>query len=104
MLPFDFQTALTMHIYSIWESEAKAIFQIRSSMENFYENYRSNTPINHCPLCSSHPDTQKWSFQCSTLRKNIEIKGNYENILKGNIDKNLAKTARAILDFREMSQ
>ena len=89
------------------DDEAKAIFQFRSRMANFHGNYRSKTndlnPIDHCPLCFSHPDTQQWSFQCPVLRKNIVINGQYENILNGNIDKNLAKTAKSILKYREMS-
>ena len=45
-------------------SEAKAIFQFRSRMAKFSGNYKGNSPIKICPLCSSHPDTQEWSFQC----------------------------------------
>ena len=72
-------------------------------MANFHGNYRNNSPLKHCPLCFSHPDTQQWSFQCSVLRKHININENYDNILNGKIDKNLANTAKSILKYREMS-
>ena len=91
-----------LKLEDIYDDEAKAIFQFRSRMANFHANYKNNKPINHCPLCLSHPDTQQWSFKCSVLRNNITIKGNYENILSGEIDKNLAKTAKSILKYREM--
>ena len=91
-----------LKLEDICDDEAKAIFQFRSHMANFHANYKNNKPINHSPLCLSHPDTQQWSFKCSVLRKNITIKGNYENILSGEIDKNLAKTAKSILKYREM--
>ena len=71
-----------LKLEDICDDEAKAIFQFRSHMANFHANYKNNKPINHSPLCLSHPDTQQWSFKCSVLRKNITIKGNYENILK----------------------
>ena len=87
----------------IYDDEARAIFQFRSRMAKFHENYRGNSPLNHCPLCLSHPDTQKWSFKCSILQKNIKISGNYEDIMTGRISKKLAKTVKSIINFREMS-
>lgn len=93
-----------LKLQDIYDEEAKAIFQFRSRMANFHGNYKNNTPLNHCPLCSSHPDTQQWAFQCSALKTNIEINGSYEDIIEGNIDKKLAKTALSILKYREMTQ
>ena len=92
-----------MKLQDISDEEAKAIFQFRSRMANFHENYKNNAPINHCPVCSSHPDTQQWAFKCAVLRKNININGEYEDIIEGNIDKKLAKTALTILTYREMT-
>ena len=90
-----------LNLKEIYDDEAKSIFLSRSRIANFHGNY--NTPLKHCPLCFSHPDTQQWSFQCSVLRKNIAINGNYDDILNGKINKKLAKTAKSILKYREMS-
>ena len=84
-------------------SEAKIIFQFRSRMAQFSGNYKGKNPTKICPLCSSHPDTQEWSFKCSVIRKNIDIKGNYDDINEGKISKNLAKTTHSIMKFRKMS-
>ena len=74
-----------LKLENMFDDEAKAIFQFRSRMANFHGNYRNNNnPIRHCPICFSHPDTQDWSFKCPEIRKNIEINGNYEDILNGN--------------------
>ena len=93
-----------LELETINAQEAKAIFQFRSRMAQFNGNYKGKNPIKICPLCSSHPDTQEWSFKCSEILKNIEIKGNYSDIIEGNITKNVAKSAHAIIKFREMSQ
>ena len=84
-------------------SEAKSIFQFRSRMAKFSGNYKGKNPIKNCPLCSSHPDTQEWSFKCLEIMKNIKINDNHNDIIEGNITKNLAKTTLAIIKFREMS-
>ena len=84
--------------------EAKAIFQFRSRMAKFDGNYKGKSPTKICPLCSSHPDTQEWSFKCKEIKKNIEINGNYNDILEGKINKKLAKATLNIIKFREMSQ
>ena len=98
------ELAKYLQLQDINDKEAKAIFQFRSRMANFHENYKNNAPLNHCPLCSSHPDTQKWAFKCSVLKKSVQINGTYENIIEGKIDKPLAKTAFSILKYREMAQ
>ena len=72
-------------------------------MANFGGNFRGSSPIKMCPLCLSNPDTQQWSLKCKKNTANIEIHGTYDDILKGNIDKNLAKTLNLILKFRKMS-
>ena len=92
-----------LELEDINTQEAKAVFQYRSRMANFSGNYRGSNPIKSCPLCFSHPDTQKWSFQCSVIKKNIQIEGKYDDIIEGNIDKSNAKTVNSILKFRELS-
>ena len=83
--------------------EAKATFQFRSRMAPFHGNYKGKIPTKICPLCSSHPDTQEWSFKCSEIKKNVDVKGKYDDIIEGNISKNLAKTTLSIIKFRELS-
>ena len=93
-----------MELETINAQEAKSIFQFRSRMAQFHGNYKGNIPTKICPLCSSHPDTQEWSFKCLEIKKNIDIKGNYDDIIEGKINKNLAKTIHSIIKFRETSQ
>ena len=83
--------------------EAKAVFQFRSRMAKFSGNYKGNSPVKICPLCSSHPDTQEWSFKCLEIKKNIQVNSNYNNIFEGKITKNLAKTVLSIIKFRDTS-
>ena len=85
-------------------TEAKAVFQFRSRMANFKDNYRGTNPYNICPLCRSHPDTQQAAFQCSVLKESVDINGTYSDIMDGNVSKELAKTITDILKFRETSQ
>ena len=104
-LHFDnIKLAKYLDLDEITVSEAKSVFQFRSRMANVKDNYRGTNPYNICPLCMSHPDTQEAAFQCSVLRRNIDINGTYTDILEGNINKELAKTITDILKFREMSQ
>ena len=72
-------------------------------MDQFSGNYRGKNPIKACPLCSSHPDTQAWSFKCPEINRNIQVKGNYDQIFEGTVNKDLARTTLAIIKFREMS-
>ena len=93
-----------LELDNISVKEAQNIFQYRSMMANFKDNYGGiKTSDNICPLCSSHSDTQKSSFECSFIKENIKIEGNYSDIMKGNISKELAKTVSNILKMRNMS-
>ena len=86
-------------------TKANAVFQFRSRMANFKDNYRGTNPYNICPLCLSHPDTQQAAFHCSVIRKSIEVHGKlkYSDILDGNISKDLATTVKNILKIGETS-
>ena len=88
-----------LELENINVSEAKAVFQFRSKMAKFSGNYKGKNPIKMCPLCLSHPDTQEWSFKCLEIMKNLEINGNYNDIIEGNITKKLAKTTLSIIKF-----
>ena len=104
-LHFDkLELAKYLELQELTVTEAKAVFQFRSRMANFKNNYRGTNPVNICPLCMNHPDTQQSAFQCSVLRKNVVINGTYSNIIDGNISKELAITITNIMKFRETSQ
>ena len=53
-----------------------------------------------CPLCSLHPDSQAASFQCSELRKLVDVRGDYMNIFSENFSSELVKTVFNIYYFR----
>ena len=104
-LHFDnIELANYLKLNKLTVTEAKTVFQFRSRMANFTDNYRGTNPRNICPLCLSHPDTQEAAFHCSVIRKNIIINGTYSDIMDGNISKEVAKTITDIIKFRETSQ
>ena len=104
-LYFDkIELAQYLELNELTVNEAKNVFQFRSRMANFKDNYRGTNPYNLCPLCMNHPDTQQSAFQCSVIKKSVVINGTYGDIMDGNISKELAKTITDILKFREMSQ
>ena len=82
-------------------TEAQQIFKFRTRMANFGENFRGQGGPTVCPLCQSHVDSQKWSFQCRVIKTNIVIKGKYSDIFCENIPKETANTVAEIYKFRE---
>ena len=60
-------------------------------------------PTKPCPICkeATSTDTQEHSFQCTVLRKNINMEGSYEDIFFAKVDKKLARTVEKIAKFRE---
>ena len=51
--------------------EALNIFQARTRMAKFGENYRAGADYVMCPLCSEDLDNLKHSFQCKILKREI---------------------------------
>ena len=90
-----------LELKEITAKEAKNIFQFRSRMAPFKENYGGSNFDMICQLCLSHTDTQRSSFECSFIKKNIQIHGNYNDIMSGKIDKKLAETVTNILNIRK---
>ena len=74
--------------------QAKILFRLTTRMENFGENFKGGRETKPCPLCDESKDTQSHSFQCSVLKLNIEVNGNYT-------EKKLANTVENIVKFRE---
>ena len=104
-LQFDkLEMAKYLELNEVTLNEAKAVFQFRSRMADFKENYKGTNTYNICPLCQNHTDTQQAAFQCSVIRNSVDIKGNYRDILEGKITKELATTITNIIKLRETSQ
>ena len=82
-------------------SEAQDLFKFRTRSANFKENMKSRFFQRICPLCGTHPDSQSYSFECSTIKENINIVGRYEDIFSEKIPASLGKTINEIMQFRE---
>ena len=81
--------------------EGKTIFKHRTRMSNFKENFKNGEENIPCPLCNLHFDKQEMAFQCPVVKLNVEVKGNFEDIFKENIPKELVVTLTSISKFRE---
>ena len=82
-------------------SEKKTIFRYRTRMENFGENFRGGKTTAPCPLCHLHTDQQDISFQCTEIKKYIDVKGNISDIYKDTIDYEAMRTAIEISKYRK---
>ena len=86
--------------------EKRLIFQFRTRMLNFGENYRGSQVSIACPLCESHPDSQYMTLKCPIIRaaiknENREIDDNFEeNILDDSIGRETIETLKLILEIR----
>ena len=81
--------------------EALNIFQVRTHMAKFGENYRAGADFVLCPLCSEDLDNLEHSFQCRTIRKEIEIEGEISDIYSGKVSKEIAQTVTKIIKTRK---
>ena len=82
-------------------TEAQQVFKFRTRMANFGENFRGQGGPTVCPLCQSHVDSQKWSFQCKVIKENMVIEGNYSDIFGDTIPKETVTAVMNISKFRE---
>ena len=81
--------------------EAKAVFNYRTRMAKYRDNYKGQRGQAPCPLCNLHLDVQNICFQCPSVRENVKLKGKYEKIFGNKISKELAKTVLEISKYRE---
>ena len=51
--------------------EKKLIFQYRTRMANYGQNFRAGRLITYCPLCSSHPDSQFELLNCPIIIEKV---------------------------------
>ena len=79
----------------------KIVFRWRVHMEKgFAENYRNGNMSVRCPLCMSHPDSQKEAYKnCSFIRNKIQIGGSFENIFDEIIN---SETIRTIVEISKV--
>ena len=68
--------------------------------DNVIEDYPGRNGTKVCPICESHMDLQKFSFQCSKVKENVKICGSYSNIFSENIQTETVETIEKITKFR----
>ena len=81
--------------------DALNIFQFRTCMAKFGENYRAGADFILCPLCLEDLDNQQHSFKCKILIKEIEIKGEILNNYSDNVLKETTETITKIVNLRK---
>ena len=82
-------------------AEAMAVYSYRTRMAIYSDNYKGQGDVITCPLCHLHLDVQNLSFQCTEVKKNIQIGGKYEEIFDDKISSELAKTVLHISKLRK---
>ena len=90
-----------LNLENMTNLEAQTVFSYRTRMSDYGENYRGVTGPSVCPLCHNHPDSQKWSYECKVINKNVLIKGRYSNIFSDNIENETVQTIIKITKFRK---
>ena len=70
-------------------------------MERFGEHFRGGAGPVPCPLCHLHLDNQEMSFQCTEIKKEIEIKGSISDVYKENIKSETIQTLIKISELRK---
>ena len=81
-----------LNLENMTNLEAQTVFSYRTRMSDYDENYHGVTGPSVCPLCHNHPDSQKWSYECKVISKNVLIKGRYSNIFSDNIENETVQT------------
>ena len=86
--------------------EKKMIFQYRTRMAKFEDNFKAGRLTTLCPLCSAHSDSQFMILQCpiiyAELQKNMGITliESIEDIFTSNISRNTVNILKATKEIR----
>ena len=96
----EFKMQPYLELKEITARQAKVWFKFHVRMALLCENFGGGGGTDVCPLCSLHPDSQAASFQCSELRKLVDVRGDYMNIFSENFSSQLVKTVFNIYYFR----
>ena len=81
--------------------EAKNLFRYRVKFADFKENFGNKYENKVCPLCGIHMDTQTHAVQCVKVKESVPVEGNYSDIFKEIIPRNISKTLYSISKLRE---
>ncbi len=81
--------------------QKKIVFQYRTKMAKYGENYRGGQEFIMCPLCDKHTDSQDMSFKCSSIEYDLKIKGNIQEIYKDNITIDMINKITKISKYRK---
>ena len=81
--------------------QKRILFQFRTRMSNFAENYRGPNPPVPCKICCMHVDSQNHAVNCVETMKNVKETGKYDDIFTTNIPAGTAVMIERILEFRE---
>ena len=98
-----FYSGLKMQKYlqELPKMDAQMVFSYRTRMAKYGENYPKKGGPSVCPLCFSHCDSQKWSYQCLKVKENVNIRGNYSNIFSECITMETVKKIKQIEKLRK---
>ena len=81
-------------------TQARTIFSFWTRMAKFGENYgRQNGHIS-CPICFLHLDNQPMAFQCLEVKKEVTVKGKYEDLFDNSITPDVVMTICNIMKIR----
>ena len=83
------------------KEQKQMIFQFRTRMSNFGENYRGGRAQVNCPLCDNHRDKQELSYTCTVIQREVELKGSFEEIYGDNISIHTIESLQKISEVRK---
>ena len=69
-------------------------------MAKFGENYGGQNGHISCPMCFLHLDNQPMAFQCLEVKKEVTIKGKYEDLFDNSITPDVVMTICNIMKIR----
>ena len=97
-------TELKIQEYLVSESitleEKRSIFQYRTRMAKFSENYRGKDPPRPCQICLLHVDSQSHAVRCFETMRFVTTVGNYQEIFGNKISDDTANMLKQIDDVR----
>ena len=84
-------------------STARIVFKSRTRMTSYWNNFKGKIVRKNCPICcdESYLDDQPHSFQCTEVKKQVEVKHDFNQIFGQNVDHELAKTIERIEEVRK---
>ena len=82
--------------------QKKMLFQYRTRMAEYGENFRGGRKQVTCPLCNNHLDKQELSYTCSIITNKLEIQGEFTDIYSDHINKQTVETLQQITKLRKL--